>query len=260
MHPDEYQRIYAVEETHWWYGGLRSLVIALLQRFLPPRGNGASAAGLGRPSILDAGCGTGGLATRMAAFASVTGLDLFPEAIRFSRERGLTRLIAGSVESLPFTESSFDAVVSLDVLYHAAVADDRHAARELARVLRPNGILVINLPAYDWLRGHHDVTIQTARRYSRRRVRALLRSAGLRVEWVSHWNGFLLPAAVSFRIAQRLVARPVEGRSDVGPVHPVLNQAFASILALERRLLTVSALPFGLSVVAVGRRVVGSHG
>jgi SAM-dependent methyltransferase len=260
MHPDEYQRIYAVEQSHWWYMGLRSLVISLLRRFLATTESGPSRPGALRPSILDAGCGTGGLAAQISTFANVTGLDLFPEAIGFSRERGLTRLVAGSVEALPFTEESFDAVVSLDVLYHAAVADDQHAACELARVLRPGGILVINLPAYDWLRGHHDLTIQTVRRYSRQRVRALLRTAGLRVEWVSHWNGLLLPIAVSFRIAQRLVARPVVGRSDVGPVHPALNQAFASILALERRLLGVSALPFGLSVLAVGRRVAGRSG
>jgi SAM-dependent methyltransferase len=260
MHPEEYQRIYAVEEVHWWYAGLRALVLSLLQRFLAAPMDRSEKGGALRPSILDAGCGTGGLASRMAVFATVTGLDLFPEAIRYSRTRGLTRLVAGSVEALPFAASTFDAVVSLDVLYHAAVADDQHAARELARVLRPGGILVINLPAYDWLRGHHDVTIHTARRYSRGRVCALLKGAGLRVEWVSHWNGLLLPAAVSFRVAQRLVARPVAGRSDVGPVHPVLNQAFATILAVERRLIGLSRLPFGLSVLAVGRRMAGPEG
>jgi SAM-dependent methyltransferase len=255
MHPEEYQRIYAAEESHWWYVGLRALVLSLLPRFLATPWIRSTVESALRPSILDAGCGTGGVSAAIAPFASVTGLDLFPEAIRYSRERGLQRLVAGSVEALPFADDSFDGVISLDVLYHAAVADDQHAARELARVLRPDGILVINLPAYNWLRGHHDVTIQTARRYSRRRVCTLLQSAGLRVEWISHWNGFLLPLAVSFRLAQRFVSRPVAGRSDVGPVHPVMNRAFATILAAERRLVAISGLPFGLSVLAVGRRV-----
>jgi SAM-dependent methyltransferase len=246
MHPDEYRRTYDLEEVHWWHRGLQSLVLSLLDRYLPRSHR--------RPSILDAGCGTGGMSSAMERLATVTGLDLFPQALEFCRTRGLERLVAGTVEAVPFAEASFDAVVSLDVLYHAAVTDDQSAVHELVRVLRPGGVLIVNLPAYNWLRGEHDLVVQTARRYTRRRVRELFHAAGLSPVWLSHWNGLLLPLAVSVRMAQRFAARHREPQSDIGPVHPVLNRALMGVLAMERRLIGVARLPFGLSVLAVGIR------
>jgi SAM-dependent methyltransferase len=253
MHPDEYGRIYAAEQDFWWYRGLHTLACRMLRRYLAPRGQCAVAQDQSRPEVLDAGCGTGGMAAGIAQFSRVTALDISPHALGFCRRRGIPRLVAGSVSSLPFADGTFDAVVSLDVLYHSAVTDDLHAAREAARVLKHDGILLINLPAYDWLRSPHDVVIHTARRYTRRRVRDLMTGAGLDVEWCSHWNGLLLPIAVGLRMARRSV-HGGEGRSDVEPIHPTLNQALTGVLALERGLLTIARLPMGLSVLTVARR------
>jgi SAM-dependent methyltransferase len=252
MHPDEYQRIYEAEQSHWWYRGLHTLVLALLRRHLLR--DSRPTAGAAPPRILDAGCGTGGLAAAMSEFAAVTALDASCLALGFCRRRGLSRLVAGSVEALPFGDGVFDAVTSLDVLYHAAVTDDEHAMRELGRVLRRDGVLVVNLPAYDWLRGSHDAVIQTARRYTLSRVRSMMEGAALRVVWASHWNALLLPLAVAVRMRHRLGGRRRPDRSDVGPVHPALNRALLAVLGAERRFLHLGGLPIGLSVLAVGRR------
>src|SRR5262249_37310177 len=101
-------------------------------------------------------------------------------------------------------------------------------------------------------RGPHDLVIDTARRYSRRQVRALLRRSGLAEVWMSHWDALPFPAAAAVRIARRTLSP--EARSDIGPVHPVLNRLLAAVLALERGLLGRWRIPFGLSIIAVARR------
>jgi SAM-dependent methyltransferase len=247
MRPAEYEAMYRVEDTHWWYGALRRHVTRVVR---------AEARRLGRPPrVLDAGAGTGGMLVRLSGLGERYGIEIAPEGIRYCRERGLERIVRGSVTQLPFAAEVFDVVLSLDVLYHRDVPDDVAAARELGRVLRPNGLLVLNLPAYDALRGAHDVAIHTARRYSRRGILHLLESAGLRPARVTHWNSLLLPVAAASRLLSRL--RPGEHASDVRPVPPALNAALAAVLRVETALLTRADLPFGLSLLALARKRAG---
>ena len=246
MNPDEYGRIYAAEQGHWWYQHLHALVLSRLTRHL--QGNADSR------RILDAGCGTGAMAMKLSSLGAVTAMDFSPHALHFSRLRCLPRLVAGSVNALPFAGGTFDAVVCLDVLYHEAVTDDQQAIRELTRVLRPGGLLLLNLPAYDWLRGQHDVVIHTRRRYTRQRILPLLKGAGLEPIWTSYWNMLLFPAAAAIRLRSRLRRPNQEAHSDVGPVPAVLNRALSGVTAIERRLMDFARLPFGLSVMVVARR------
>jgi SAM-dependent methyltransferase len=236
MRAAEYEAMYRVEDTHWWYGALRRHVRQVVT---------AEARRLGRPPrLLDAGAGTGGMLAQLSGLVEGYGVEIAPEAIRFCRERRLERIVRGSVSALPFDSHRFDIALSLDVLYHRGVPDDAAAARDLGRVLRPGGLLA--------LRGAHDAAIHTARRYSRRRVVSLLKQAGLCPIRVTHWNSLLLPAAAAARLLSRL--RPGEPASDVHPVSPAVNAALAGILRLESALLSRADLPYGLSVLALARK------
>jgi SAM-dependent methyltransferase len=243
MHAREYEAMRAVEDSHFWYRALHVHIETLLARHAPEA-----------RTILDAGCGTGGMAARLEqAGKSVTALDLREEALVRCRERGLTRVVPGSVDALPFPDDHFDAVLSLDVWCHRAV-DDGKAAREALRVLKPGGLLLLNLPAYDNLRGHHDIVVETARRYDKKTLKSLLNEANLEIIFTTHWNTALFPLLAASRLASRTILKKNENQSDVAPVNPAINAALLKILTLERTIFLKTPLPYGLSLLTVARK------
>lgn len=252
MSPDEYAAMYAVEDDHWWYTGMRRIADALLRDRFGDR--------LGSLAVLDAGCGTGGNSANLRSYGAVTGIDFASDALDLARERPGIHLARASVESLPFADGSFDLVLSNDVLCHLGVANDAVAARELARVLKPGGVLFLQLPAYEWLRSHHDQAVHTGHRYTAGEVRQLLSAGALQPLRVTHANAALLPAAAGWRALNRLLPRHgSQGRSDVRPVVGPVNAILRGLLSLEALLLARRNLRVGLSVIGVAEKRGTSH-
>src|SRR3954453_2755280 len=133
---EEYARIAAVEDDHWWYRNTRALAADLLAPWLHRT-----------ERLLDAGCGPGGNGAWLAEHGAVVGVDLSPDALTFVHARRPSTIpVQASVDALPFADESFDAVVGLTVLY--TVPDDAHALRELARVTRRGGAVLLVEPAF----------------------------------------------------------------------------------------------------------------
>jgi len=243
MNLPEYERMFEVEETQWWFVGMRALSFALL--------DGAARGGVahGR-KILDAGCGTGSNLKHLASRGSAVGIDIADEALRFCRARGVSVARAGLL-GLPFPDACFDWVTSFDVLYHRWVTDDRLAMKELARVVRPGGLVLVRVPALKMLWGAHDEAVHSRHRYTRGEVVALLEQAGLVVERASYANTLLFPLVLARRAFDRLTGRH---GSDISVLPAPLEWAFRSALLLESRILRHASLPLGASVFALGRK------
>lgn len=245
MEAEEYATIYALEQRHWWYVGMLRNSLRLLQRFLPDRPD---------LRLLDAGCGTGGAMLAMQRYGAVSGLDYSPLALGFCRRRGLTATVQASVTHVPVNTSSMDAVTSFEVLYHAAVADDTGAIREFARVLRPGGVVLLRLPAFELLRSSHDAMVHTRHRYTTAEVRRKLVAAGLQPLRVTYANSLLFPLVAGIRLLQRLLGRGHAKSSDVQETSPLVNGLLLKVLALEGALLERFDIPVGLSVLAIARK------
>ncbi len=235
--------MFDVEDRHWWYVGVRREVERWLDRLRRPGGEPLR--------VLDAGSGTGGLLANLRGRAWKVGVEISTEGIRLSRARGLT-LVRGSVAALPFADGSFDAVISIDVLCHSGV-EERLAVEEAARVLRPGGLLLAQVPAFEFLRGGHDAAVWTKRRYRRGEVDRLLSGAGLASRRSAYRNALLFPFAAAVRLAgRRRRTSPDRARSDVRPVPGFVNAILSGVLAVERRL--GGSFPFGLSVFCVAEK------
>ena len=244
---EQYDLMFAQEERHWWYVGMRRISAALLDHFGPRTDHP------GPLQILDAGCGSGGMTRFLARRGTVAGVDLAPEALTFARRRGLARLARASVGRLPFRSGSFDVVTSFDVLYHLNVDDDLAALGELHRVLRPGGVLLIRLPAYDWIRGAHDDAVHTRHRYTRDELTAKLDRIGLRLEHATYANTLLFPLAPVKRYLEH--RNGTQEATDLWRPPAPLNRLLGDLLSLEAAPARRVGLPWGLSVFAVARRV-----
>ena len=234
MEADEYARMDQVEERMWWYRALHARLLDALPERCGP--------------VLDAGCGTGGFLRALSLArpaADAIGVEWHADAARLAAAKSGRPVVRGSVNALPFAATSFGAVVSADVLCHAAV-DPAAALAEIRRVLRPGGRLIVNMPAFKSLLSAHDRAVHNARRQSAGETRAMLEEAGFRVPRVRYWNGLLLPLMV---LRRKL---PPSGGSDVAAFPPWLDRMLHGMTELERRL--PFPLPAGGSVLAIAER------
>ncbi len=233
MEPDEYDKMHAVEERMWWYRGLHANLLGQLARHRRPG------------SLLDAGCGTGGLLTKLGD--ATVGLDYSAVAARYAQGKSGRPVVVGSINDLPFAAGAFTAVVSADVLANRSV-DQGRALAEVHRCLAPSGIVILNLPAYDWLASDHDRRVHQVRRYTRGRLQGLLEAAGFRAIFTTYWNTILFPLMV----VRRLLLSGGSG-GDVQLLPGPVEAVFRAAVSIESLLIARGfALPFGGSVLAVG--------
>ena len=235
--------MFRVEDRHWWYLGLRGMIDRVRRCHIAP----------GDLRVLDAGCGTGANLVATGQWARVVGVDLSPRAVAFCRKRDLDGTAVGSVTHLPFASGSFDIVLSMDVIQHQAVSNKEIPIREMARVLRPGGLLLINVPAYQCLHSSHDVAVHQDRRFTRPELLAMLRRNGLAPIEATYWNTALFPIAALVRLWRK--KHPPSGSDLLDMPGPLASAVLTAILAIERRVIRLFPLPFGLSVFVVARRV-----
>lgn len=243
MDSSEYQSMYEAEETHFYFAGKRSLVAEMLSGRLAP---GAR--------ILDAGCGTGATMRRLSAFGEPFGVDLSEEAVRFCRMRGPSpAAVANAQGRLPFRDASFDAACLLDVIEH--IDDERAVLTEIARVVRPSGVVVITVPAVPWLFSYHDRALGHRRRYAKAALVSLVLECGLRIDLVTHFNAWLLGPAVVARAGMTALRRGCPPRTDTALRIPApLNSILLGLCRIEARIARRLPLPAGLGLACVARK------
>lgn len=228
-----------VDEHHWWYRGRRRIIRAELDRVpLPPRAR-----------VLDAGCGSGRTLEELEPYGEVYGIELDPEAAEVARSRGVGEVEVGRLEELPWEDATFDLITCLDVIEHTP--DDGVTLRELRRVCKPGGWLLVTVPAYQALWSLHDDANHHFRRYGRRTLRAAALDAGWQLRRMTSFNSLLLAPAAVVRLAQR--------RSSGDRYTPDIRLGPAWLNAMLERPLHIEAswlargrtLPAGLSLMAM---------
>ena len=244
MQSHHYPILYQVEDTHWWYVGRRRIISSLVEKIRATLNNP-------NPRILDVGCGTGANLKMLANYGQAEGVDISPQAVEFCRERGLDTVKLGAAEQLPYENDSFELVTALDVIEH--LDDDVAGLREIRRVLRRDGRVLLFVPAFMFLWGVQDDVSNHRRRYTLSSLVKAVEEAGFAVEWSSYANiSFFLPVLLVRSVMRWLGLR---ADTEYGINISVMNGPFSRLFAAERFILDRGRLPFGVSAVCIARRV-----
>jgi SAM-dependent methyltransferase len=249
MNPAEFANIRNAEADFWWYRGMREILFRMLQPHLQGRTI---------HHALETGCGTGYLSRLLQQERKlpVIPLDYSGDGLRHARDLGVRDPVQGDIRQLPFPSGAFDLVLSIDVIAHLPLGEEISAARELARVTKPGGLLVVRTSALDILRSRHSEFAHERQRFTRRRFRELFSGSGIKVVRCSYANSLLLPIALlKFRLWEPLLRTPAE--SGVQPVAGWLDSLLYQALAFEAASIGAGAnLPLGQSLFLIGEKSV----
>lgn len=237
-----YKNYFEVEKDHWLMKVRRAIVKDALIHSIDRKPKTVK--------VLDFGCGSGIFVQELAeARYHSYGVDISEEAIKFGKLQGRKNLEVLDSHKVNFPDNTFDAVVTLDVLEH--LEDEEWALKEMERILKPGGVLIVMVPAYMFLWGVQDEVAHHYRRYTRSHLLKKIQEAtALHTVRASYFNTFLFPPIAFVRLLSRLL-KLKKRHSDFDLNNAFLNKIFFSVFNAERKVLKRVSFPFGVSVLAV---------
>ena len=242
MQEHTYPIMFRVEQSHWWYTGRRQILASFVEdicRRVTDR----------RARILDVGCGTGANLLMLSQYGDAEGVDISEDALAFCRERGLDKVRLGAGENLPYDDGTFDLVTAFDVVEH--MDDDLAGLREMRRVLRPGGRVLLFVPAFMFLWGVQDDVSNHRRRYRLPELQRVLEQAGFEIERSTYANiTFFLPILL-IRKLMRVMGITASTENNINV--PALNGVLGKLFGAESFVLRFMNIPFGVSGLCVAR-------
>ncbi len=232
------------EATHFWFRGFREFVRPIILEMSGGRRD---------LRIIDCGCGTGHNIRLLEPYGRVVGFDLNQGGVAMTHASGAAVVRADAAHA-PFASGAFDIATSFDVMQ--CLEPDAAVVREMARMVRPGGTVLVTMAALEVLRGDHSVSWQEVRRYTPAMARDLFAQAGLRVERVSFLFGSLFPLMLTVRFAQRLL-RPFRSHrpdTDIAIPSAPVNGLLTALVTAEARIARFIPMPVGSSLLVVGRK------
>lgn len=246
MNAEEYAKLDRLDRRHWFYQGKRTIVRHWVDRHLTLQPEDV---------WVDAGCGTGTLLEEVSATCQVVGLDDHAESIAAARPRVEAvggRVLQTALDHIDLPDGTATVVTALDVLEH--LDDPVAAVRELTRLLRPGGLLVVTVPALKWLWSDWDVALHHRRRYVRKELLAHVGQPGLRLLHCTYFNTAVLPLIALVRLWRRwFPPRPGAERAEDKVPGRWLNRLLYHFM-VKPACWRWCRLPVGVSLLAVLRR------
>jgi SAM-dependent methyltransferase len=246
MENEEFEIMYRIEQSHWWFRGKQFL----LKQNLRSLDTNASEKG----RILDIGAGTGIILKLLQDFGETYGIELSLQAIKYLKRRELKRIISADADDpLPFKDDTFTIITCLDVLEH--LEKDVRLLKEMIRVSKPGGYILVAVPAFDIFWSSHDVALHHKRRYTRRKILQTVHDMNCKIIKASYFNFTLFLPILAVRTFKSIFFHNEQAESDFFMSLPnFMNKLLEFLYKVEIRCLKFMNFPFGVSVLLVLRK------
>lgn len=234
-----YDRQRDLQDRHWWFKGRKEIIRAVLSRLIGKKGN----------RILDIGSGSGGMIGVISPFGRIDAVEKNRALNRDLIRSGVTKIHNYEMpRRLP--SGTYDIVTMFDVLEH--IKKDGDFLKTVSRkLLKKNGLLVVTVPAYQSLYSSHDRLSRHFRRYTRHALEHLMKEAGFTIRKSTYYMTLLFPLALLSRLRMILFK---SGKTDLFLPNRFVNRLLFGIFLMEKHLLKLMNLPFGLSLLVIGSK------
>jgi 2-polyprenyl-3-methyl-5-hydroxy-6-metoxy-1,4-benzoquinol methylase len=249
--PAHFRSLVSVEDQHFWFRTRNQVISTFAEQLISSLKPGYR--------VLEMGCGDGNVLRFLEAVCGegcVVGMDLYGEGLQYARRRTACSLVQGDVSQSPFGKD-FHLIGMFDVLEH--IPNDVGILDDVWKLLEPNGVLLLTVPAHGHLWSYFDEVSGHCRRYETDELRLKLEQAGFAVEFLTEYMASVYPLMWLTRKIKSKVnrgsAKSQDALTEEVKIVPLINGILSLLLSLEsKRLARRKSLPFGASLVAIARR------
>jgi 2-polyprenyl-3-methyl-5-hydroxy-6-metoxy-1,4-benzoquinol methylase len=233
---EEFKMMYEAEEKLWWYRILHEKILTEIESKFPLNKD---------ISILDMGCGTGGLLAflRQNKYTNLQGIDYSEHSIQYSKLRNL-KVQKLNIEDIntAFKNQKFDVLICNDVFYCLDKIQIINALHNIGLLVKPNGIFLSNNNAFNIFYGTHDIAVGGKWRFTLRDFQEFTAKTSLKIQYHSYWTWVLSPLVLVIRISQQIqiklgLINNSKLLSDVKVPTNFLNEIFYRIVKVEEKIL-----------------------
>lgn len=245
-YPDDVSRmLFELEPSHFWFQGRNRIISLFIDKVIDrPKGM----------TFLEVGCGTGFVLSFMEQKGfKVEGTDILSKSLKLARLRTRAKLICGDFRKIHFAKK-YDVIGMFDVIEH--IEDDGAFLNKSANLLKQDGFIVITVPANMLLWSQVDKISGHKRRYNKKNLSGLLENSGFNIEAVSYYNFFLFFPQLLLRkfMKHKESNNKILLEGGLRKLPFLVNFIFTIILSIERGIMKYSPLPFGASLIIIGKK------
>ena len=208
----EYEKMAEVEMDHWWYQTLHKKVFDVFKFMHYTKDI----------SVLDAGCGTGGLLMKMqmSGYSNIFGFDVSNDAVSYCTEHGLIVKSCNLVDVKDaFPEKNFDVIISNDTMYFLEMNQIINFISDCNEILNTGGVIICNMPALKKFSGIHDISVGIKHRFSKKDIAKYFNNESFAIVEETYWPLLLSPVILLVRTIQRIkikLSSDIKIKSDIG--------------------------------------------
>ena len=243
---EEYTKMCSVENNHWWYKSLHCLVLKTIDKNFNTN----------NISILDAGCGTGGLMDYLKdnKYTNLEGFDLSNEAVKLSISKRLN-VWELNLKDYRSSEQRYDVIISNDTMYFFTLKEQKTILNNFYNSLKGEGIVILNLPSFDAFSGIHDKVVGIQERFNSEMIDNMIDKNKFEIIEKKYWPFLLSPIIYLVRFIQNIQIRfnkNIQLKSDIDMPSKFINAILYKIVKFEN--ICFSKKPFGSSLFLVLKR------